>query len=182
MRKLTCPPEAEVIGLMLNAYVDNMMGAETAPTFKKYGVVDLDPHGHYPLSRMLNALNELALMPSVSLNMVAIGMKIGEGVPMPPELGEHPTIEDVLMAWDATYQFLHRGADVGKIWIEKVNDRFFKTYHSVPYPDDMSYGVLYGYAKRFLPHGTRFTVRYDEALPARDYGGTGDYTIIDILW
>ncbi|GIK64777.1 MAG: hypothetical protein BroJett018_25710 [Chloroflexota bacterium] len=182
MRKLTCSPDAEVIGLLLNSYVDNMMGEETAPVFKQNGLVGLDPHGWHPLIAMMNALNELAALPSVSLNLTAIGMRIGETVPMPPELGEHPTLEQVLGVWDGAYQFLHRGADVGKIWIEKVGNTHFKTFHSVVYPDDMSYGVLYGYGRRFLPRGTHFTVHYDEKIPARDYGGTADYTLIHIEW
>ncbi|MBZ0318919.1 MAG: hypothetical protein K8L91_21065 [Anaerolineae bacterium] len=182
MRSLTCDPKAEVVGLMLNSYVDNMMADESAPVFKKHGLINLDPHTWYPLPPLLSALNELAALPGLSLNLTAIGMKIGEGVPMPPELGPHPSLEKVLMAWDATYQFLHRSADVGKIWLEKVSDKHFKTFHSVVYPDDLSYGVLYAYGRRFLPPGTHFTVRYDSDLPARDYGGTTPYTIIHIHW
>lgn len=182
MRTLSCPPNAEVNGLLLNAYVDNMMGDETAPVFKQHGLMNLDPNKWYPLSAMLNALNDLTVLPGVSLNMTAIGMKIGQDVPMPPELGPNPSLEKVLMGWDATYQFLHRGADVGKIWIEKVSATHFKTFHSVVYPDDLSYGVLYAYGRRFLPPRIPYTVHYDPDLPARDHGGRGDYTIIHIEW
>ncbi len=182
MRTLACHPDAEVTGLLLNAYVENMMGEQTAPVFIRNGVVNLDPNSWYPLSRMMKAMNELVAVPGLSLNLTAIGMKIGADVPMPPQLGEQPNIEQVLMAWNETYQFLHRGADVGEIRIEKLSDHHYVTYHSVPYPDDMSYGVLYAYAKRFLPPGTRFTVRYDEEVHARDYGGDGQHTIIHIQW
>ena len=54
--------------------------------------------------------------------------------------------------------------------------------HSTTTPDDMSYGLLYAYARRFLPPGTQFTVYYDPDIPARDYGGDREETIIHIEW
>jgi hypothetical protein len=52
----------------------------------------------------------------------------------------------------------------------------------VVYPDDMSYGILYGYARRFLPPGTKFKVYYDPDVLPRDQGGSENYTIIHISW
>jgi hypothetical protein len=46
-------------------------------------------------------------------------------------------------------------------------------------PDDLEYGILYGFAKRFLA-GTQFTVWYDEDLPRMDQGG--DQTVIHVKW
>jgi hypothetical protein len=146
-----------------------------------HGVADLDAMSWYPLSDFLNALNDLAANPNVAFNMVAIGMKIGQDVPLPPNMPD-PTLPDVLAVWDELYQMLHRNADVGRIIVEKVTDTHYTTAHSVPYPDDMSYGILHAYGKRFLPAGTNFTVFYDEDAPARDYGGTGESTLIHIKW
>jgi hypothetical protein len=133
------------------------------------------------VKNLLDALNDLAAKGNVSANMTAIGMGIGQTVPIPPEL-PHPTLEQVLNIWNDLYQGLHRNADVGSIRIEKISDKHFKTIHSVIYPDDMSYGVLYAYGRRFLPPGTYFKAYYDAEVPARDYGGTGDVTIIHIEW
>ena len=95
---------------------------------------------------------------------------------------ENPTLEEVLLRWNDMYQSLHRGADIGGIVIEKIGDTHYKTTHTVIYPDDLSYGVLYGYARRFLPPGTRFMVYYDEEVIPRDQGGQDGYTIIYISW
>lgn len=179
--KFTCPPGAETVGLLLNSWADNLQGDETRPTMEKYGVVNLDPMSWYPVQMLLDAMNELAENFNMMQNYVAIGMKIGETVPIPPEI-ENPTLEDVLMIWDDLYQGLHRGADCGCIKIEKVSDTYFKTIQSVVYPDDMSYGVLYAYGQRFLPPGTDFTVFYDPDVTPRHKGGTGDTTYINIQW
>jgi hypothetical protein len=109
---------------------------------EKHGLMNLEPLSWYPVQMLLDATNELVERTNMTSNFVAIGMKIGESVPMPPGM-ENPTLEQVLMIWDDLYQGLHRGGDVGSIKIEKVSDTYFKTIQSVLYPDDMSYGVLF---------------------------------------
>ncbi len=181
MRKLTCPPNSETLGTILSSFSDNLQGSDTYPVMEKHNMVNLDPMGWYPVQRLLDALNELAERSNLSSSLVAIGMKIGETVPIPPEIPD-PTVEQVLMIWDELYQGLHRGADLGCVQIEKIADNHFKTIHTNPYPDDMSYGILYTFGRRFLPPGTQFTVYYDNDFPGRDYGGTTGETTIHIQW
>jgi hypothetical protein len=181
LRTLTCSPGAETLGLLLGGFSDNIQGAETRPILEKHGFFNLQPFEWYPVQMLLDALNELAESPNTMPNFVAIGMTIGEGVPLPPEMA-NPTLEDVLMIWNNLYQALHRSADVGGIKIEKVSDTYFKTIQSVVYPDDMSYGVLYAYGRRFLPPETPFIVFYDPDVTPRDQGGSGEATYINIKW
>jgi hypothetical protein len=181
MRTLKCHPDAETIGQVLRSFTDNLQGEETRPLMEKHGMADLDPMGWYPVQKLLDGLNDIAENPNVTFNMVAIGMKIGEMVPLPPEM-ENPTLADVLYIWDDLYQGLHRGADVGRITVEKVNDKHYITRHSNPYPDDMSYGILYAYGRRFLPPGTGFTVFYDPDIKSRDQGGDAEAVTIHIQW
>ncbi len=49
-----------------------------------------------------------------------------------------------------------------------------------PYPDDLVYGVVFGFARRLLPPDVYFTVYYDAALPRRDEGGIE--TVIHVEW
>ena len=181
MRKLTCPPEAETLGENLGAFADNLQGEQLRGVMEKHNLIDLDRSAWYPMRQLLDALNDVYETLNASTSFVAIGMKIGETIPLPPGM-EDPTLVDILNMWDGMYQYLHRGADAGKITIEQVGPQHYKTIHTNPYPDDMSYGVLYGYARRFLPDGTMFRVYYDPDVPARDYGGTEDYTIIHVEW
>jgi hypothetical protein len=148
---------------------------------EKYGVADVDPEKWYPEHLLLDALNELAANPNVTPNMVAMGMQVGSIVPMPPEL-VNPTLEQVLRAWNGVYQSLHRNGDVGTITVDKIDEKHFRIIFDELYPDDFSYGILYGYARRFLPNDTQFVVYYDEQVIPRDRGGEEDVTIIHITW
>lgn len=181
MRKLTSIPGTETLGQNFGAFIDNMMGSDTAPIMRKHGLVNIDPNQWYPASMLLDALNELAQTSNTIADFTAIGLEIGQTVPMPPTM-ENPTLEQALTAWNDIYQFIHRGGDAGMIKCEKIGPKHWKTSHSVIYPDDMSYGILYGYGKRFLPPNTPFKVFYDPEVKARDYGGTGEFSIIHITW
>jgi hypothetical protein len=44
----------------------------------------------------------------------------------------------------------------------------------------MTYGIIYGLAKRLLPAGIQFSVKYEEGQPNRDRGG--DKSIIHVRW
>ena len=57
----------------------------------------------------------------------------------------------------------HRNGDVGEERAEKLGDKHLRLIMKTPYPDDLAYGVVWGMARRFLPTGTHFTVKYDEA-------------------
>jgi hypothetical protein len=178
MCKLTCSPTVEVLGANLNAFFDNLQSDETTPIVRKYGVENPILDKWYPEQSVLGAINELSALPNFTFNFVAIGMEIGRICPMPPDLKD-PSLGEVLMAWNGIYQYLHRNGDVGAIRCEKVNDKHYKTIHTDMYPDDFSYGIVYGYAKRFLPPGTRFKVFYDPEITPRDRGGT-DTTVIHV--
>jgi hypothetical protein len=180
MRKLVSPPGAEVVGINIRAFADNLQSFETKPVMQKYGFVDVAPDGWYPLQRLMDGLNEIAECPGMSANMVAIGMKVGTITPAAPHL-PNPTLWDVLTCWNDVYQMIHRKGDVGQIVAEKVDDKHYRIVHTCLYPDDFNYGMVYGYARRFLPPGTDFTVFYDPDITPRDQGGNGP-TIIHVTW
>ncbi len=177
VRKLYCEPGTEVLGVNLHAFYNNLQASELKPVMEQHGVTEFKPMEWYDLQTLLDSINELIDAPNVSFNFVAIGMRIGEAAPTPPEMN-NPTFEDVLFAWDGMYQQLHRGGEVGKIEIEKINNTHFKTTHTICYPDDMQYGVLYGFAKRFLPRGSHFVVEYETS---RDKDGA-KAAVIHVSW
>lgn len=181
MRKLSCPTGTETIGQMLHSWYENPHSDENRPIMEKYGMVKLDPFTWYPVQTLLDATNEIAERCNTTPSFVAIGMKIGTGIPLPADM-ENPTLEDVLMRWNDLYQELHRGGDVGYIKIEKISDTYFRTIQAGIYPDDMSFGLLYAYGRRFLPKGTLSRVFYDPVVIPRDQGGAGEFTLINIQW
>jgi hypothetical protein len=180
MRKLTCPPNVELLGLYIDAFVSNLQGTETKPIMEKYGLANLDPYGWYPCHKWMDALNELAQLPNVTENLVAVGMEIGKALPPPPGV-ENPTLEQMLMGLDAAYQGVHRPGDVGHVTCHKLNDKHYRIVWTDLYPDDLNYGIVYAITRRFLPPRTAFKVYYDEKITPRDKGGNGP-TVIHVSW
>lgn len=179
MRHLTCDPNAMAIGQTMLAYLDNLAGENIKPILEKHNLTTIKPDEWYPLQPFLDVLNDLSNQSDMSSNYVAIGMATVENMIIPPEV-ESLTLAQVLEGWDDLYQIQHRGGDVGKVIVEKVTDTHYQTHLQHVYPDDMTYGVAYGLARRWLPKGTPFTVKYDETVKRRDLGG--EDTILHIIW
>jgi hypothetical protein len=183
MRHFTAPPTIEVAGYMTGVFVDNLQSHETLPVFEKYGLINLDPASWYPTAKFMDAMNEIVNGGNLTSNFVAIGMEVGKTVPLPPEM-PNPTLGEVLQIWEGMYYAVHRGhknGDMGHIAVEKVSPTHYSITLTDLYPDDFSYGIIYGYARRFLPHGTAFKVFYDTERPNRDQHGA-DSTVIHVSW
>jgi hypothetical protein len=180
MRTLVGPPGVEAIGESIRAFADNLQALETRPAMQTYGLLNAAPDEWYPLQPLLDGLNEIAQRPGISADLAAIGMEIGTVISVAPHI-QNPTLWDALANWNEVYQIIHRNGDVGSIVCEKVDEKHYKTIHTCLYPDDFNYGIVYGYARRFLPPGTDFTVFYDPDVTPRDQGGSGP-TIIHVMW
>lgn len=182
MRKFTVAPDVEHSGAITIAFVKNLQSAETTPVFQKYDLINLDPSRWYPASRFMDALNELAESDDFSSTMIAIGLEIAKQVPMGSD-GVDPSFEDALVLWDKFYQRAHRGenCDIGGITLDKVAEYHYKTIHTHIYPDDFSYGIAYGLARRYLPKATNFKVFFDADAKQRDRDGAAS-TIIHVTW
>ncbi len=160
--------------------VKSVMSAEYLPLIKKYGYHDLNPAGWYPLQVFLDFLSELFKMPNQTLNLVAIGMSIAETALMPPEL-KNPTFAEMVEGWNAHYQANFRNGDVGRKTTIKLGDQHYKVINEgTKMPDDMEYGVLYGFARRFLPPDTQFEIWFDEDVSNMDNGG--QQTVLHVSW
>jgi hypothetical protein len=160
------------------AFFHNLRGYETAPIMERHGLASVGQNDWAPTSRFLDALNELAETTDLMSSLVAIGMEIGTTIPMPDGI----TLDQVYMGTNDVYQSLHRGADVGAITGEKVSDKHYIMTLTDVYPDDFTYGIMYGYARRFLPPGTGYSVAYDLDVKPRDRGGDSGKTVIHIKW
>ena len=179
MRVLTCDQKLELLGLNLRAFIDNLQADEINPVLEKYGLTQVEPMKWYSAAQWLSALNDLQQEVNMTSNLVAIGMEIGRTSPMPP--GSNPTLPEVLSIWnDALYQPLFRNGDPGTISLEKISDRHYVSIHKHLWPDDFSYGIAYGFARRFLPPKTAFRVAYDQNMPRMDEGGQS--TRIHVEW
>ena len=78
-----------------------------------------------------------------------------------------------------SYHMQHRKGDIGNVVTEKIDEGHFKLTDTGIYPDNLQYGVCYGFVRRFRPPGQSFRVKFDEDIPRRDEGG--EVTIIHVV-
>lgn len=180
MRHYIATPEAETNGQSIQAFIDNVQSEEIRPILENHNLTSIDPEAWYPLQQWLDVLNDLAQQPNQMFNFIAVGMGIAKHTFLPPEVEQLP-FATVMSNIDAIYQGNHRGGYVGKVAFEQISDTHIKfTLIDVVYPDDLEYGVAYGFARRLLPEGSHATVEYDTDIKRLDDGG--EKTVIHVKW
>lgn len=180
MRTLTVDGNVEVIGASMLSIIDNMQSDEIAPYLEKHDLTEIGPDQWYPAQLWLDVMNDLAKRPNMSSNLIAIGMQIAENVVLPPGLEDAP-LPMILEKWDAIYHNQHRGGEIGSRLIEKVSDTHYRCVLTGIYPDDLAYGVVYGFCRRFLPTTAEFMVSYEDSDYRRDKGDA-PATVIVVDW
>ncbi len=180
MRKRTCDPKAQISGQTLTAYVSGAYSDNIRAIFKKHGIVDIDPAKWYPLPPLLDALYEIGTNPDIASSMVSIGVKIAEFGVNPTEL-QKADLPLVLEGWDSHLYANVRNADVGHIITEKLGPTSYRLIQTNVFPDDLCYGLAYGFARSHLPLGTNFKVWYEDYNHRID-NSDSDRTVICVTW
>lgn len=172
--------DVEVHGGYMLSFVECINKQDVLPSLKKLGISDIDPNAWYEQHLWMDIFNDLIarLKGTAFPTFVSIGMKLAE-VPFPPELA-NASYPQFMRQLSGIYDSAHRGGYPGAYEVEIISDNHVQLTARVPYPDDFIYGIQYGFAKRFLPKGTNFNVRYDDQSQRADEGG--EYTIFHITW
>jgi len=175
-------PKAEVNGYSMLGFIQCVRKEDIWPYLEAHDLTEINPEGWYPVQKWLDVLSDLAEMrPGQAMfDFVAVGMKVTELSPFPPEWNALPFHKALVLCAESYMSGLHRGGDVGEVRVELVNPKHIKENIRTPYPDDFWYGICYGGCRRFLPPGTHFTVYYDPDAPRREQGG--EWTLIHITW
>lgn len=171
--------ETELNGNTALAFLKNIRSTDITNILKKHAMDNIDPAAWYPLQNVLNVMNDIYESSDASTNFVSIGIAAAQlGIDsLPPQMAS-ATLEQLLMAYPAVYQQRHQGGDAGELSVKKMNDDHYVITMRVPYPDDVFYGVMYGYVRHFRPQDRRFSLRYDPDVPRREDGG--EHTIIHV--
>lgn len=148
-------PDAQVIGRAIMG-VAMALGDSAHPILQKYGLDQLDPNGWYPQQAWLDVLREVDQ--GDMFDLVAIGKEVAGLVPLP---GEVDSVESVIMMMGETYRFNNRNCP-GTSKCVKVGSTRIDLTISDPYPRNMVYGVIWGFARRFAP---KVIVRYPNDQP-----------------
>lgn len=176
----TFAPNVEVHGGYMLSFVECINKQDVAPSLERMGIAQIDPAVWYPQRLWVAIFNDMLtrLKGTAFPSFVAIGMKLAEA-PFPPEIAS-ATYPEFMSHLSEIYQGAHRGGDPGSYHSKVVSDHHVIVTARAPYPDDFVYGMIYGFARRFLPKGTSFTVKYDDATQRADEGG--EYTVLHITW
>ncbi len=173
-------PDHEAPGKVWIDLANAIGSEEIMPYFEKHGMTNIDPNAWYPMQKIVDIYNDMAgKKTGVMFDFVSIGMKEAEQAIVPPHFESLPLLTN-LQAIEAVFKLNNRGTDPGEVRCETVTDTHVKMILRVVTPDDLWYGIFYGYVRRFAPKGTHFTVYYDPDVPHRDNGG--EKTIIHIKW
>lgn len=173
-------PDAEVFGGAMLAFVQSINYQNFKTVLERHGVKDIDPNTWYPQQMWLDIFSDISRTPDASSNLVSIGIKIAETAPVPPQVQALPFQQIMLGFNDGSYLANNRGKDIGYIETQIIDDQHILMVDKTPYPADFVYGAYYGMARRFLPKGTDFTVKFDADVPTREKGG--DATLVHIMW
>lgn len=174
-----CEPGTELTGLTFLSFFTNIHHEVIRPYLDRYGLKGVDPQGWYPLQLALDILTDISADIDSSMNLVAIGAAAAEVSPIPPDVQCLP-FEQFLLLYEKLYPARHRNGDPGWVRVEQLGPHHVKMILNVPYPDDIFYGLFYGFSRRFLAAGVPRTIEYDEDLPTKDQGG--DVTVIHVHW
>lgn len=144
------------------------------------GISRVDPQQWYPQQVWLDVLYDISTGVGGSrgpiFDLVSIGMQIPLHARWPDGVD---SVETALISINEAYHMNHRNGEIGYYRAERVADKHIIVEAGNPYPSDFDYGIVYGLAKRFLPHGTYFkVVRADR--PSRLYGD--DHCVYHVIW
>jgi hypothetical protein len=175
-------PNTEILGQAMLSFVECSNKETLIPFLGKHDLSNIQPDQWYPVQRWLDVLSDIAeqhVGMEATFDFVSVGIKTAETVVYPPQFLALP-FEEAMFLSNEGYQMNHRGGDAGEYVVEKIARKHLRVTVRAPYPSDLTYGLLYGQARRFLPPGTPFTVTYDPDVPRPEQGGS--HTIIHIEW
>lgn len=172
----TFGPDAEVLGSAMLAFVESMNYGNLMVILEQHNLTTIEPDRWYPQQIWLDVFSDVAS----TEDLVSVGMKIVNTAKMPPELETLPFIEIMSNFNQGSYLANNRGADIGEIAIEVVDDNHIIMIDKTPYPDSFVYGAYYAMARKYLPKNYQFTIRYDSKVKRRSEGGTE--TRVHIEW
>jgi hypothetical protein len=181
MTTYTCDPNLEISGHTAHALLESINRDNYLDILERHGLADINENSWYRLQDILNVFSYMSQRGGAMMDFVSIGMAAAANSILPSEIQNLP-LNKFLLAYAQRYQQqLHRNGDPGEIRVEiLVGNHVVLALLDVPYPDDLMYGLFYGYARRLAHPGMHFTVQYDDEITRRELGG--EYTVIHIAW
>lgn len=147
----------EVQGKMLLALIENINYASISATVEQFGLAQINPDQWYPLQTLIDTHNTLAHQPNAQSNMVAIGVKAAETAVLPPHID---SFKKLLEGYDYAYRVNYRNLPADNRYdVQFTGEDEAIVTNYTHNPNEIVYGVLWGFAKRFTSPGKTFVVQ-----------------------
>lgn len=180
MSLFKCDPGMEISGNLAISLLVNLQAEDFQPFLDKYGLADVKPDQWYSYQDLLNVFKEVSEQPGATFDFVAAGMAAVDRYQLPAHIA-NMTLEDFfLKVMPTLVNGQYRHGEPTRISVEKVAEKHLLIRTVTAYPDGTAYGFMYGFARRFAPKGSQFTLKYDEHHSRHDLGG--DETLIHLTW
>lgn len=176
-------PKCQVKGSAMTGFLENIRRESILPYLEKHGLTDIDPEAWYPHQPFLDLMTDLAHNREAMFDLVAVGMRMAENAPFPPEVD---SIEKALLGFSEAHYVVYRGGDSGIVTAEKLSDRHIRLAFRTPQTDESGYGVTYGVARRFATNEDDLVV--EATVEGSPIGGMrvpvkdGPPLILDVYW
>jgi len=179
MQRHTCDPTVEIHGSAVQAFTKCLNSPNFQSIFNKHGLVPIDVENWYQLQNLLDTLDEINEQTRGNTDMVEVGIVASKANPIPEEMLNLSPFE-FFKYYEQNYLSRHRNGDPGAIHTQQIDENHITITLDAAYPDDLMYGVFYGFAKRLFPKGHPFTIKYDATQPRKETGGPT--TIYHLQW
>jgi len=173
-------PASEMYGMSVQAFTKSILHDDIADILNRHGMDEIDPQKWYSVQKLLDVLNDVVEEGSnTSQVFVSVGIGAAElgYAALPEPVKAQLTLRGFLSAYGKRLGELHHG-DVGYVQFEEAAGNHFIMTWRVPYPDDMMYGVFYGYTRLLRPPRQTFSLEYDPNYMTVEAGG--DRTVLHI--
>lgn len=148
-------PNAKYLGSNLRGFTDSLNAAVINPILEKYKVKEIIPGEWMDAQLQLDILREIEAEFSY-MDLVAVGMKSGEFVPLPPEID---SIEKYLAASPQIAQSVVQNvAPEEKVEIERLSANHYRMILNIPAPPFVMYGYLYGVLRRLRKEDDKLVI------------------------
>lgn len=179
MPQYTCDPNLEISGQTVLSLFHNANHENIKHLLNQHNFSNIDPDSWYSMQGVLALIKDIAETRGSTFNLVSIGIAAAQLGKLPPGT-ENMSLVEFFTLYEKLYQTRFRNGGGGWIKSEQVSDKHIKITFNGPFPDDIFYGVFYGYARRILPEGTPVFFQYDEKLPRADNGA--EFTVVHATW
>lgn len=172
------PEEAEVSGIILQAYLNNLARELTEPILEEYGLSanNMDADSWYPNQMFLDIEHAIYKTSGGSNALVASGKSAVENY-IPPEGVD--SLEDALMALPSVYTTNQRNLPEGYGWfIEKKSEHHFIFTNNTGTANHAAYGYVWALCQRMKDPNTSVVVKPIEGF---DVDST-DPGVFEITW